>query len=100
MSETVEWDVEEAIEMTMEEGYMQHEVEAEERKLKWAHEMIENREAREQASKVSREVLAKQAKMLEQGRNPAECVYDDDYEDDDYDADEWYLDDECYPDDE
>lgn len=81
------------------------EVEAEERSLKRAWELIENPEAREQASKRSREELARQAKILEQGRIPT--VYDDDYvgddgdyDDDDYDADEWYLDDECYPDDE
>lgn len=77
--------------MTMEEGYMQHEVEAEERKLKWAHEMIENREAREQASKRSKELAMQEAGNVDD---------DDDYDDDDYDADEWYLDDECYPDDE
>ena len=100
MSETVEWDVEAAVEQSMNEAYMQAEIEADERSWKRAMELIENPEYRERASKVSKEVLAKQAKMLEQGRNPAECVYDDDYDDDDYDADEWYLDDECYPDDE
>lgn len=94
MSET------EAIYQCFVEAREQAAAEAEERSWKRAMELIENPEYRERASKVSEEVLAKQAKMLEQGRNPAECVYDDDYDDDDYDADEWYLDDECYPDDE
>lgn len=94
MSET------EAIYQSFVEAREQAAAEAEERSWKRAMELIENPEYRERASKVSKEVLAKQAKMLEQGRNPAECVYDDDYDDDDYDADEWYLDDECYPDDE
>ena len=101
MSDTVEWDVEAAVEQAFMEGRMQYELEADERSLKRAWEIIENPEYRERASKVSKEMLAKQAKMLEQGRNPADYVYDDDdYDDDDYDADEWYLDDECYPDDE
>ena len=101
MSETVKWeDVEDPIERCFMEANELAAAEAEERSWKRAMELIENPEYRERASKVSREVLAKQAKMLEQGRNPAEYDDDDDYDDDDYDADEWYLDDECYPDDE
>ena len=94
MSET------EAIYQSFVEAREQAAAEAKERSLKRAMELIKNPEYRERASKVSKEVLAKQAKMLEQGRNPAEYDDDDDYDDDDYDADEWYLDDECYPDDE
>ena len=88
MSET------EAIYQSFVEAREQAEAEASERSLKRAWDIIMNPEYREQASKVSREVLARQAKMLEQGRNPA-GYYDDDYDDDDYDDD-----DECYPDDE
>ena len=91
---------EDAIDQSFMEAEEQAEAEAEERSLKWVRDVIENPEYRERASKVSKEVLAKQAKMLEQGRNPAGYYDDDDYDDDDYDADEWYLDDECYPDDE
>ena len=105
MSEIVDCDEADAIERCFMEAREQAEAEAEERSWKRAMELINNPEAREQASKVSREELARQAKILEQGRIPT--VYDDDYvdddddyEDDDYDADEWYMDDECYPDDE
>ena len=87
MSET------EAIYQSFVEAREQAEAEAEERSLKRAWDIIMNPEYRERASKVSKEVLARQVKMLEQGRNPA-GYYDDDYDDDDYD------DDECYPDDE
>ena len=87
MSET------EAIYQSFVEAREQAEAEAEERSLKRARDIIMNPEYRERANKVSKEVLARQAKMLEQGRNPA-GYYDDDYDDDDYD------DDECYPDDE
>lgn len=90
----------EAIYQSFVEEREQAEAEAEERSLKLANEILENPKYREQAIKMSEELLAKQAKMLEQGRNPAEYYDDDDYDDDDYDADEWYLDDECYPDDE
>ena len=106
MTKTVEWNVEEAIEQSMNEAWLQHEVEANERRLKWCRERILNRgkeRTGEQANKVSRDVLAKQAEILERGGNPADPAEyddDDDYDDDDYDADEWYLDDECYPDDE
>lgn len=85
--------IEDAITLSMQEASMQAEAEAEERSLKRAWDIIMNPEYRERASKVSEEVLARRAKMLEQGMNPA-GYYDDDYDDDDYD------DDECYPDDE
>ena len=85
MSET------EAIYQSFVEAREQAEAEAEERSLKRAWDIIMNPEYRERASKVSKEVLARQTKMVEQGRNPA-GYYDDDYDDDDYD--------ECYPDDE
>ena len=97
MSET------EAIYQSFVEAREQAEAEAEERSLKRAWELIDNQEAREQASKQSMKELARQAKILEQGRIPTvydDDYVDDDYDDDDYDADEWYLDDECYPDDE
>ena len=97
MSET------EAIYQCFVEAREQAAAEAEERSLKRAWQIIENPEYRERASKVSKEVLAKQAEILERGGNPADPAEyddDDDYDDDDYDADEWYLDDECYPDDE
>ena len=83
---------EDAVDQSFMDEWEQAEAETEERRLKWVRDVIENPEYRERASKVSKEVLARQAKMLEQGRNPAEYVYDDD---DDYDDD-----DECYPDDE
>ena len=92
----------EAIDFCFEEAREQAAAEAEERSWKRAMELIENPKYIEQAKKVSEEEHARQAKILEQGRIPT--VYDDDYvddyDDDDYDADEWYLDDECYPDDE
>ena len=94
MSET------EAIYQSFVEAREQAAAEADERSWKRAMELIENPEYRERASKVSKEVLAKQAKILEQGGDPTAYGDDDDYDDDDYDADEWYLDDECYPDDE
>ena len=90
-----EWTMDEAILQSMREASMQAEIEADERRLKWCYEMIENQEAREQASKRSMEELARQAKILDRGGNPAEYV-DDDYCDDD----ECCQDDECYPDDE
>ena len=104
MSETVKWeDVEDPIERCFMEAGEQAAAEAEERSWKRAMELIENPKYIEQANKVSRDVLAKQAEILERGGNPADPAEyddDDDYDDDDYDADEWYLDDECYPDDE
>ena len=84
---------EDAIDQSFMDEWEQAEAETEERRLKWAREVIENQEAREQASKQSMKELARQDEMLKQGRNPAE--YYDDYDDDDYDDD-----DECYPDDE
>ena len=104
MSETVKWeDVEDPIERCFMEAREQAAAEAEERSWERALRIIENPKYREQAIKVSREVEAKQAEILERGGNPADPAEyddDDDYDDDDYDADEWYLDDECYPDDE
>ena len=97
MSET------EAIYQCFVEAREQAAAEAEERSWKRAMELIKNPKYIEQANKVSRDVLAKQAEILERGGNPADPAEyddDDDYDDDDYDADEWYLDDECYPDDE
>lgn len=92
-NETGEWTMDDAIELSFMEAREQAESEAEERSLKRVRELIENPEYREQAIKVSKEVLDRQSKMLEQGRNPA-GYYDDDYDDDDY-----YDDDEedCYP---
>lgn len=84
---------EDAIDQSFMDEWEQAEPEAEERRLKWVREVIENPEYREQAIKASKEELARQAKILEQGRIPT--VYDDDYVDDDD-----YGDDECYPDDE
>ena len=86
--------MEDAIDQSFMEASEQAEVEAEERRLKWARDVIENHEAREQASKQGIELARHQAEMLKQGRNPA-GYGDDDYDDDDYDDD-----DECYPDDE
>lgn len=85
-------DIEDAITLSMQEASMMAEIEAQERYLKRARELIENPEYREQAIKVSKEELARQSKILEQGRIPT--VYDDDYvDDDDYDDD----DEDCYP---
>lgn len=75
-------DIEDAITLSMQEASMKAEIEANERRLKWAREMIENQEAREAASKRSREVARHQAEILERGGNPA--GYGDD-DDDDYD---------------
>ena len=103
MSETVDCDEADAIERCFMEAREQAAAEAEERSWKRTMELIENPKYIEQANKVSRDVLAKQAEILERGGNPADPAEyddDDDYDDDDYDADEWYLDDECYPDDE
>lgn len=86
-------DIEDAITLSMQEASMKAEIEANERRLKWARGMIENQEVREEASKRSKEVARHQAEILELGGNPA-GYYDDD------DDDEWYQDDECYPDDE
>ena len=84
----------EAIDFCFEEASEQAEAEAEERRLKWVRDVLDNQEAREQASKRGIELARHQAEMLKQGRNPA-GYGDDDYDDDDYDDD-----DECYPDDE
>lgn len=97
-NETGEWTMDDAIELSFMESREQAEAEAEERSLKRVRELIENPEYREQAIKVSKEELARQSKILEQGRIPT--VYDDDYvDDDDYDDDDYYDDDEedCYP---
>ena len=97
-------DIEDAITLSMQEASMKAEIDANERRLKWACEMIKNPEYREQAIKASKEEEARQAKILEQGRIPT--VYDDEYVgDDDDDYDDYYDDecspvDECYPDDE
>ena len=70
MTKTVEWDVGEAIEQSMNEAWLQHEVGANERRLKWARERIQNQgnerageQARraEQVSKQDRELAIKQA---------------------------------------
>ena len=62
MSETVEWDVEEAIEQSMNEAWLQHEVEANERRLKWCRERILNR-GKEQASKQGRKPTREQLEL-------------------------------------
>ena len=49
-NETGEWTMDDAIEMTMNEAYIQAEVEAQEQRLNWAWEMIENR-GKKQAGK-------------------------------------------------
>lgn len=98
MSET------ESIYQSFVEAREQAAAEAEERSWKRAMEIIKNPVYREQAIKASKEELARQAKILGQGRIPT--VYDDEYvDDDDDDYDDDYDDecspvDECYPDDE
>ena len=61
-NETEEWTMDDAIELSMNEAYIQAEVEAQERRLKWAWEMIENRD-KKQAGKQAGKRAMKQAMM-------------------------------------
>ena len=65
-NETEEWTMDDAIEMSMNEAYIQAEVKAQERRLNWAWEMIENRgkkQAGKQAGKHAMKRAMKQAMM-------------------------------------
>ena len=64
--------MEDAIDQSFMEANEQAEAEAEERRLKWVREIIENPKYIEQANKVSRDVLTKQAEILDRGGNPAD----------------------------
>ena len=59
-NETGEWTMDDAIEMPMNEASIEAEVEAQERRLNWAWEMIENR-GKKQADKQVKKQAGKRA---------------------------------------